>query len=355
MELDKLFDTAGRLGTCSVCSEHTAKYSCPACDVKSCSLTCVQSHKKNKPCMGVRDRTVKVEKENMDNLMLLNDYRFLEEIDHKLEDGLRNPLRRHIAPKHINQRPDLPPHLYRLKCQAKNRGTILEYIPEHFSKHQENSTRYKYKEGKIRWHIKWIFHQANVTFVDESVDEDTAIVDILDKYMEPGGEMDQETAEKLCFYHSASFNRISVLLKNEMTHPNEAEFQEMFMSKSLKLNFFNKRIVEYPVFYVVLRDHIHSYLDYQATGHQDLFADPDLQQLKKMNQIKSTMMAKDNHQKHSLNSSSFNSNDNAQGYSNNNAQNNLSSSDRIRKKDGRLSFFDAYSDDSDNTTDTDME
>lgn len=347
MEVDNSNGPLGRLGICSVCSECAAKYSCPACDVRSCSVSCIKTHKRSKPCSGIRDRTAKVEKENMDNLMLLSDYRFLEEIDHKLEGGLRNPLRKYIAPKN-DQRSDLPPHLVRLKWQAQNRGTILDYIPQHFSRHRENSTRYKYKEGKIRWHIKWIFHQANVTFVDESVDEDTPIVDILDKYMEPGGELDQETEEKLCFYHSASYNRIAVLLRTEMCNPNEPKFREMFMSKSLKINFYNKRIVEYPVFYVVLRDHLHSYLNYQSTGHDDLFLDQNELHDLKNHQKQSTII--ESHLKQSMNTSSSKNINNASVNSNVSFSNNLSTSDRIRRKDGRMSFFDAYSSDSEDGT-----
>jgi hypothetical protein len=42
--------------TCQVCSAGTAKYTCPGCGVRSCSLGCVQQHKAANGCSGKRDR-----------------------------------------------------------------------------------------------------------------------------------------------------------------------------------------------------------------------------------------------------------------------------------------------------------
>lgn len=71
-------DISSRLGMCSVCALTAAKYTCPRCGVKTCSLPCVKSHKKDAGgCSGVRDKTVMVLKEDMDNLTLLSDYRWV--------------------------------------------------------------------------------------------------------------------------------------------------------------------------------------------------------------------------------------------------------------------------------------
>ncbi|XP_068205785.1 box C/D snoRNA protein 1 [Palaemon carinicauda] len=262
-----------RLGICSVCVSSSAKYTCPACSAKTCSLACVKTHKKNANCNGTRNKTAMVHKEEMNNLTLLSDYRFLEEIDHKLDDNHRHPLRRHIMLKH-GERPPLPHFLQRLKSEAWNRGTLLKFMPNHFVAHQENSTRYYFKEGIIRWHVKWIFHQADVTFVDKDVDENTTIVKLLSKYLEPNDSLGAEDSEKLAYYHSASYGRVAVLLRTNEKGSGPA-FEEAFMKKSLRLNLANKTVIEYPVFYVILRDHIHSYLEYEADDHDDLFCEKE--------------------------------------------------------------------------------
>ena len=122
----------------------------------------------------------------------------------------------------------------------------------------------------FRWHVKWIFHQADITFVDRNVDENTTIVKLLTKYLEPNDLLGKEESEKLAYYHSASYGRIAVLIRTEGKESGST-FEEVFVKKSLRLNLANKVINEYPIFYVILRDHIHSYLEYEAGDHDDLF------------------------------------------------------------------------------------
>ena len=41
---------------CEVCCNEEHKYRCPACDIRTCSMTCVRQHKQNTKCTGVRDK-----------------------------------------------------------------------------------------------------------------------------------------------------------------------------------------------------------------------------------------------------------------------------------------------------------
>ncbi|XP_068585552.1 zinc finger HIT domain-containing protein 3 [Cebidichthys violaceus] len=43
--LSHLFFLLTRMQICSVCSEHTPKYKCPACKIRYCSLGCYKRHK----------------------------------------------------------------------------------------------------------------------------------------------------------------------------------------------------------------------------------------------------------------------------------------------------------------------
>lgn len=257
---------------CEECGDE-AKYTCPGCGRRTCSLGCVREHKAVSGCSGLRNRTKLVFKENMDNLTLLSDYRLLEEIDNRLEDNLRNRLLR-SAKRPPDDRLSVPPHLQQLRIQAAQRGTTLKFIPSFFSSHRENTTRYHFREGLIRWHIKWVFHQADVVLIDRSVDENTLICTLLAKYMNPTkNELSAEDNEKLAYYHSASYSRVSVLMKIN-TPESGVVFHEIEPLKTLRVNFANKVIAEYPVLYVVLKDHLFSYLDYQGEdeGHDDLFS-----------------------------------------------------------------------------------
>ncbi|XP_045606797.1 box C/D snoRNA protein 1 [Procambarus clarkii] len=276
-------ETRSRLGMCSVCRVNKAKYTCPACSIKSCSLSCVKAHKQCEGCSGVRNRAALVLKDDMDNLTLLSDYRLLEEIDHKLEDNLRHPLRRHVM-RSLKDKPSLPHFLHRLRNEAWNRGTTLKFMPSHFASRRENTSRFNFKEGIIRWHIKWIFHQADVTFTDTSVDENTPIIKLLTKYLEPNNDLSQDDNEKLAYYQSASYGKVAVLMKTDVPGSGTT-FQELFMSKSIRLNLANKMVMEYPVLYVVLKHHMDAYLEYQPEGHDDLFSDPEVKEATEMQKV----------------------------------------------------------------------
>lgn len=117
--------------------------------------------------------------------------------------------------------------------------------------------------------------------MDSSVDENTLIIKLLSKYLDPKNNLSAEDNEKLAYYHSASYGKVAVLMKTDLPGSGMT-FQELFLSKSLRLNFANKSILEYPVLYVVLRDHIHAYLDYQPEGHDDLFSEPEVKEAQKV-------------------------------------------------------------------------
>ena len=66
---------------CSMCTDNEAKYTCPKCFARSCSLKCVKLHKEQTGCNGKRDRVVYVPLKNMNTTHLISDMRFLEEIE----------------------------------------------------------------------------------------------------------------------------------------------------------------------------------------------------------------------------------------------------------------------------------
>ncbi|MPC76488.1 Box C/D snoRNA protein 1 [Portunus trituberculatus] len=67
---------ANKPRVCEECGEE-AKYTCPGCGRRTCSLGCVREHKAASGCSGLRDRTKLVSKEDMNNLTLLSDYSLL--------------------------------------------------------------------------------------------------------------------------------------------------------------------------------------------------------------------------------------------------------------------------------------
>ena len=56
------------------------KYTCPKCDKKSCSLACINKHKKQDECDGKADAIVKVSKTEIDENVVRKDYEFVKDM-----------------------------------------------------------------------------------------------------------------------------------------------------------------------------------------------------------------------------------------------------------------------------------
>ena len=121
------------------------------------------------------------------------------------------------------------------------------------------------------WHIKWVFPQADVSYHDEKIDEDLRISEVLRKYIIPTNDQLPDGHEKLKYYQYATFRGIVVLFKNEMAK-DAPLFEELVISKSIKLNLAYKTVIEHPIFYVVLKDHVDAYLECNSDTI-DLFKD----------------------------------------------------------------------------------
>jgi hypothetical protein len=64
----------GRKKLCDVCTKSLAKYTCPGCATKSCSLGCVNKHKSCSDCSGKADPTLFLEKKKIDEEVVRRDY-----------------------------------------------------------------------------------------------------------------------------------------------------------------------------------------------------------------------------------------------------------------------------------------
>lgn len=173
-----------------------------------------------------------------------------------------------------------------------------------------------------------MFPQADLSFFEEKVDENCRIVDILRKYMEPQDRLEEHEkslistadSEKLCYYHSASYGGIVVLLQASLCQGTK-KYSRMFLSKSLKVNLAHKKIIEYPIICVVLKDHIDAYDDDINSDDENL-----------------TAILNENE-------------NNAPNFNNSGKENSLeesksSAKTRMTQRDGGLNFFDAFSDSS---------
>lgn len=68
-----------------MCGGVQAKYSCPKCEVKTCSLKCSRIHKAELACDGLRDKTKYLPMHQFDDVVCESDYRLLQSITDRLD------------------------------------------------------------------------------------------------------------------------------------------------------------------------------------------------------------------------------------------------------------------------------
>ncbi|KAL2726820.1 box C/D snoRNA protein 1 [Vespula squamosa] len=254
-----------KLEKCEVCNANKAKYTCPKCEVRTCCLICVNIHKKELECDGIRDRMKFKPLSSFTDLDLLNDYRLLEEVGRSVDKFKKNPLKK--CTRNIN----LPVHLNRLRTGIYNRKVNFHFMPQHFTKHKKNTTFLKWKTNELFWRIEWLFPQAdNIIQVTERALETVRLSILLEEILYPLNAMEEKSDieklnlklslnDKLQFYQAADLNGLKVLLKAEKITKSDIRFHELDVTLTLKENLENKTIIEFPTLYVVLNDHIDMY------------------------------------------------------------------------------------------------
>lgn len=239
-----------RLGLCEVCNTGQAKYTCPKCEVKSCCLKCINIHKKELNCDGIRDRTKYVALRKMTKMDMMSDYYFLEEATRFVDDRKRDKIKRFTR---YNK--NLPTQLFRLRCAARDRGTAIRFLLPNFTRNQQNTTQLNFKTGVIHWRLEWNFPNAEgLVFTDERCDENEKLYVLMNKYLETTNGVDFPGKNKLEFYQSRGLNQLKVLLKAEGIKRSRNRFFELDPKHSLKEAFKGKTIVEFPSLYILFKE-----------------------------------------------------------------------------------------------------
>lgn len=249
-------DGLSRLGDCEVCAANKALYTCPKCEVKTCCLNCVRIHKKELECDGIRDRTKFIRMKDFTDTDLLSDYRLLEECARFVWGVKRDDKKRFTR---IDK--DLPIHLFKLKMAARQRGIVLQFLAQNFTRHKNNTTRYNYKSNLINWRVEWIFPNVDkepLKYVDEKCPEQKKLSHLLDKYINCDAEP-FEGSKSLSFYKAAGISGLKILLKAEKVKGSAKKFFELDPSESLAENLSGKCIVEFPIIFIVLKDHAYNF------------------------------------------------------------------------------------------------
>ncbi|XP_040577663.1 box C/D snoRNA protein 1 [Lepeophtheirus salmonis] len=253
---------------CETCQKNEPKYTCPGCSIRSCSLDCVKKHKSGvDACDGIRRKSSYVPLSQFTDDDLEKDFTFMSSACNTLNSIGRDKLR-NITTKGENALPI--PYFYTQLINANRiRGCRFLLLPPHFHRHKTNTSRLDFALNRIFWKVDWYFPHANdLTLTEKSMDEMTRPWDYIKEVIYQEQKMQNQDTEKdlvglnpFIQYASLGFGGFKALLKIEgiQKTPNCSRFEELDLKKSLRANLRDKTVIENPIIYVVLNDHVSSF------------------------------------------------------------------------------------------------
>eukprot|EP00736_Rhodelphis_marinus_P003505 Rmarinus@m.22382 len=277
---------------CEVCGSASAKYKCPRCRCQTCSLDCCNKHKDTSTCTGLRNRTEYRPVKEFTDSQLFSDYYFLEEggriadsavrrrmNDRSLRAKFGKRVKRTLVSLPFRPLQSLTKHQKHLRRMVVQRGTEIVFLPSHFKKSKNNTTRIIYtKDGEesesiktVHWHVEIRYgkesfiEEISEAALSESVPETTTLRDVLCRQLQ-----DLKNAHALRLYRDAPLESLSVFLRIDGTPPvslshepsgeGMADESKTFLpgayirvdpQQPLSAILCGARIIEYPVFAVM--------------------------------------------------------------------------------------------------------
>ncbi|TVU36968.1 hypothetical protein EJB05_18928 [Eragrostis curvula] len=272
----------GKKGSpCEECGEQPWKYRCPGCAHLTCSLPCVQAHKRRTDCTGKRPRTDPVPLARFDDNQLISDYNLLEETNqaresaHRLITGFG---RNYGGPGGAQ----LPTWLFHLRKAAQRRGIKLYFLPRGMARREHNrhdsvrlgsgpafgtcnfgraSENMKWglyvfsimqlsfkliRKNCIYWTLEWKFNSADVVLTDHEIDEHATLHSLLEKHLSPGPWKDHLTQ-----YRNTELRDLKLFIQKS-AKDSDSPYRQLNVEEPLGPQLRGTLIVEYPTINVFL-------------------------------------------------------------------------------------------------------
>lgn len=255
-------------GDCQICQQNEIKYTCPACNTKTCSLNCYKTHKERDSCTGKVDTTKFIQKQKLtdDPTHLNRDYNYLLNVDrsiHLSKEDVKQKARNILKRSRQDNRQDkkkfkqneaendkrklrvsqIFPHNPTVVVKREN--TMIVQVPPGMQRAMSNKTGYDKKSNNFTWTIEWIVidttgNKEIVKFLSYRLNEGLSLNKAVPmNVLKNNGITEQD---ELYFY-----------LKNVTNTPPNSIIKlygEQSISNALK----DKIVLEYPTIYVTTNE-----------------------------------------------------------------------------------------------------
>ncbi|XP_068662580.1 uncharacterized protein [Aristolochia californica] len=233
---------------CQECNQNQSKYKCPGCSIRTCSLSCVKSHKQHSNCNGKRNRTEFVPLSEFDDNLLIADYNFLEETKRVSESAERM-----LMGFGGNYRFKMPFKLRLLRNAAGRRKTRLFLLPGGMSRREKNQSLYDQKRKSILWTVEWHFNLVNIVLVDHRVDENASLYSVIEKHLKAG-----PWNHQLSQFNSVPLAHLKFFIRKNPKGP-KSLFRELDINVPLCRQLADIVLIEYPSIHVFLPSQNYSF------------------------------------------------------------------------------------------------
>ncbi|KAF8897251.1 hypothetical protein BD779DRAFT_362297 [Infundibulicybe gibba] len=152
------------MSLCTHCAT-PAKYTCPRCHVRTCSLTCTKAHKAHTGCSGKRDRAAYVPMREYGWGAMMRDYVFLEDVGRRVGDWGREIGRggyghgRGVARGNTTSKRD------GLKMELDMLDINLDLLPMGMERRKMNQSTWDHKTQTALLTLSITFHPPKDVFV----------------------------------------------------------------------------------------------------------------------------------------------------------------------------------------------
>ncbi|KAI8054526.1 hypothetical protein BDF22DRAFT_742461 [Syncephalis plumigaleata] len=253
---------------CASCHTAIAKYRCPRCETRTCSLSCVQTHKSQTGCSGKRDRTSYVPMKEFGINQLTSDIQFLEEgVEKKINAERMNTTRNGndsngSLHQHRHQHHHRA-HLSRGERIAKwafNRCQVTVHnLATGMQRQQENRTSWDGKQKHMLWTVQVAFgvnKDAQTVLLHRMAD--TLLLDdiIQNACKRLKSNQSTDTTSSSSSSSSASQTIAHILLRRIDSPANAPIYYDLLRDMPLYMALQAKTIIEYPTIIVAYNDHV---------------------------------------------------------------------------------------------------
>eukprot|EP00960_Hanusia_phi_P004731 137613-Hanusia_phi.AAC.1 len=196
---------------CEMCSKTEAKYTCPACFKKTCSLECVREHKRQFSCSGKRDVAEYKNLSEFRDADLQSDFHFLMDTERIADNAHREGYKEKLYVKNKT-----PQHLQQIARYARRQGVNMVIMPISFKRRKENTSCFCHDRKLMLWKLELVFHlDEPLTVSEDRVPDSTSLREILSKYFNNSSTQEASVRCKLQSFQSMDLNDLSLLLKVE--------------------------------------------------------------------------------------------------------------------------------------------